>query len=99
MGQNPGSRAEREPRAGVIPLRDPLLLRYTPAGAMERQVARMNDPDMMSNKLASRITGVVGVVAGVLFAVAGGLKLASFQPFVDYYAKWGQPRWVFFGSG
>jgi len=59
----------------------------------------MNDPDMTSSKVARRITGVVGVVCGLLFASAGGLKLVSFQPFVDYYTKWGQPRWVFFGSG
>jgi len=70
----------------------------------------MNDPDIPSlfdvtsssptSKAARmRLKSTVGLLAGLLFASAGSLKLFSFKPFAEYYERWGQPHWVFYASG
>jgi uncharacterized membrane protein YphA (DoxX/SURF4 family) len=42
---------------------------------------------------------IVGILLGLFFALTGLMKLLDLPKLAEVYAKAGQPRWVFFGSG
>lgn len=75
-----------EPRTQAQPTRADMMSTYTSSAST-------------TNTTMRRIRLVVGVLASALFTSAGCLKLMNFQPFVVYYAKWGQPHWVLLSSG